>query len=121
MTDRAFVGTVAEVEVENYLKRHGLSPVMRNYRTPMGEVDLVMKKGDIIVFVEVKYREEINDISALEAITPAKQRRIAKAALSYMNRPGMQDMSMRFDVVTVEAGKIDWIEDAFQAPSMYRR
>ena len=72
----------------------------RRYKTPVGEVDLVVEKGDELVFVEVKARAELDQ--ALLSITPRMKKRICRAADYYLTqRPVRADKNMRFDVVAV--------------------
>lgn len=112
-------GTEAEQQAEAYLEKHGLRPVTRNYRTPRGELDLVMRDGDSLVFVEVRYRKNTGFGGAAESVHRAKQQRVIAAAQHYLQRHRLTQSACRFDVVllTTEAGhdKITWIKDAFQA------
>jgi putative endonuclease len=92
--------------------------IVRNYRTTQGEVDLIARDGDTIVFVEVKARRRGEPA---EAVTSEKQRRLTLAAVHFLRRHGLLEHSSRFDVVAVvwpESGKSPVIEhyrDAFPA------
>lgn len=113
------LGDSGEVQAADYLMKQGLEVIERKYGVSLGEVDLICKDKATYVFVEVKLRQRAQEISALDAITPAKQKRIVRAALAYMKRKGLVDEEMRFDVVTIEEGKIEWILAAFDVPPAY--
>ncbi len=113
------VGTNAEDLAEEYLALKGLVRIARNYHCRMGEIDLIMRDGNFLVFVEVRYRK--NDIygSAAASVTRQKQRRILLAAHHYLQNERLYSNSpCRFDVITVSGQynpQIDWIKNAFQA------
>ena len=100
-----------------YLTRLGYTLVERNYRTRRGEIDLIVRKRDTLVFVEVKLRRTANFGDPLEAVTPHKQTTIRRLAAQYLadRNPGFN--TLRFDVVGILAGRndlrIEHIEDAF--------
>ncbi len=112
-------GRAAEQEAEAYLEKQGLRAVTRNYRSARGELDLVMRDGDYLVFVEVRYRKSAQFGGAAESVHQRKQRRVIAAAQYYLQQHKVTRAPCRFDVVllTPEAGhdKITWIKDAFQA------
>ena len=100
-----------------YLERRGYRLVERNYRTRYGELDLVLREGDTLVFVEVKLRRTTGFGDPLEAVTPHKQAKIRSLAEHYLlNREPPFD-TVRFDVVGILLGKgpprVQHIEDAF--------
>ncbi|WP_158772914.1 YraN family protein [Cobetia sp. L2A1] len=110
-------GAVIEAEVERWLAAQGMIPVTRNQHAKGGEIDLIMRDGDILVFVEVRYRASNRFGSALESVTSTKQRRLIKAARFYLAQHGLS-CSCRFDVVGVEGSSprsIHWIRHAFEA------
>lgn len=84
-----------------------------NYRVAGGEIDLIVRDGDEIAFVEVKARASADFGAPEEAVTPAKQRRICKAALQYAQENGLMDAPLRFDVCAILAGRISVIKNAF--------
>jgi putative endonuclease len=98
----------------NYLQSNGLHLLQRNFFSRYGEIDLIMRDGNTIVFIEVRYRKNRHYGGAAASVTPAKQQRIIKTALHYHQKNALQD-AMRFDVVAVEgnASKIEWIQNAF--------
>ena len=107
-------GGNAECRAADYLERRGVAIVARNFRCRVGEIDLVAREGDVLVFVEVRMRAEGHFGGALESITPRKQRRIAAAAGMYL-RQFSRPPRCRFDVVAMEHGDIRWLKGAFEA------
>jgi len=108
-------GEAGERSAERLLASHGLRIVARNYRTRMGEIDLVAQDGDVLVFVEVRLRADERFGGAAASIGTAKQRRLAAAAGQYLARLGRAPRC-RFDVVTLEHGEPRWLRGAFDAP-----
>ena len=109
------IGNTAEDLVLRYLTDHGLQLVARNYSCRAGEIDLVMQDGAQLVFVEVRYRKRTDYGTALESVTPAKQRRLIITAQHYLQRLGSTP-ACRFDVVGMgQDRKIHWIKNAFTA------
>lgn len=107
-------GSDGEDRAERLLGRNGLAIVERNYRTRLGEIDLVAREGETLVFVEVRLRGAGHFGGALESITPRKRRRIVAAARQYLMRYAKVP-PCRFDVVTLDAGEMRWIRGAFDA------
>jgi len=103
------------------LRRRGYEILERRYRTRFGEIDIIAKDGDTVVFVEVKARLTDDFGGAAAAVTAWKQRRIAAMAVDYLARRRLHDCPCRFDVVAVdieEAGpRITVYANAFDAPS----
>lgn len=95
---RRLLGDRGERAAARHLRRRGLRIITRNYRTPQGEIDLIARDGDTLVFVEVKSRRQG---TPAEAVTPEKQRRLTLAALHFMKRHDLLDCPCRFDVVAV--------------------
>ena len=106
-------GGDAEERAAAYLAGRGLAIVARNFRTRLGEIDLVAREGEVLVFVEVRLRSSAGFGGALESITPRKQRRIAAAAESFL-RGFRQPPRCRFDVVALEGADIRWLRGAFE-------
>ncbi len=110
-------GDAAEDAALAHLLRCGLRLVARNYRTPGrggGEIDLVMRDGPALVFVEVRRRGSRDFGGALASIGAAKRRRIVFAARQFLLR-WPAPPPCRFDVVAVEAGHVQWLRGAFDA------
>ena len=114
--DRHQRGARAERLALDHLKTNGLRYLTRNYRCSLGEIDLVMRDGAVLVFVEVRYRRSSRFGGAVDTITSIKQRRLRRAAEHYrLCHPAHRRASCRFDVVAVEGfdEQISWLKDAF--------
>ncbi len=112
-------GAWAESIALRYLGARGLRLLTRNYRCLAGEIDIVMKDNDTLVFIEVRYRANTDYGSPLETINHTKQMRILKTASHYLQTHRMRTghAPCRFDVVVVTGAKLstEWIKAAFQA------
>ncbi len=100
-----------------HLLAQGLQLLERNFRSRGGEIDLIMRQGNTLVFVEVRYRQSCRYGSPVETVTATKQRRLTTAASHYLQSRNL-DLPCRFDVVGIsgpQQEKIEWIRDAFQA------
>lgn len=107
-------GQAAEQLAAEWLARRGLVEVQRNYRVRGGEIDLIMRDGEHLVFVEVRYRSRRDFGGAAASVTAAKQARLTIAAQHYLLHSGSQ-APCRFDVLALQQGQPpDWIRDAFQ-------
>ena len=102
-------GKKSERLAADFLKRTGYRILETNYRSKLGEIDIIAKEKDTLVFVEVKARNTSRFGSPKAAVTPAKQRKISMVALDYLKRSGQTEASARFDVVAIDtaSGKID--------------
>ena len=114
------IGQEAELIASEYLKKHGLSYVEKNFHSRYGEIDLIMKDQNILVFVEVRYRKSTNTMHALESITHAKCERIIKTAEYYIqSQKKPLNIDYRIDVISMSGefdnAHIDWIQNAIQA------
>ena len=106
-------GARAEARAERYLQEQGLSPVARNYRCRGGEIDLVMRHGATLVFIEVRLRRNTAFGGALASVDRHKQQRLQLAAQHYLQRHRWQG-PCRFDVVGLEGeGPPQWVRNAF--------
>lgn len=108
-------GSSKELIAANYLKEKGYSIVDTNFRVRQGEIDIIAKDKETIVFVEVKYRNNTGSGHPLEAVGVAKQKKICKCAMFYINKYKIPIdlVSVRFDVVGILKDKITHIENAF--------
>lgn len=107
-------GRRAEALAAAYLARQGLTLIEANYRCRRGEIDLVLREGDTVVFAEVRLRAGSAFGGAAESIDPRKRARIVAAARHYL--AGRPEPRCRFDVVLLERldpPRIEWIRDAF--------
>jgi putative endonuclease len=111
-------GKEGERAAAEYLSSSGIKILDRNFRCPLGEIDLVAKDGKTTVFVEVRARQADGICSPEESITMYKRRRLTRAALWYLKQRGLLDSPARFDVVAVrwngEEPEINWIVNAFE-------
>jgi putative endonuclease len=113
---RKETGSLAEKLAETYLSKKGYKIIHRNYRTPLGEVDLIAKKNEFLIFIEVKSRSSQN-FDPLDSITAKKQKKLIQLANQYLAKLPTP-CPVVFDVVCVtESGdgnsSIEHIENAF--------
>ena len=106
-------GALGEVRAEQYLLAQGCEILERNYVSRGSEIDLIVRDGSMIAFVEVKTRIKALAASGREAVTAAKQRRICKGALYYMMRNGLMNRQARFDVIEIQGERVTHIKNAF--------
>ena len=111
-------GQQAERMALRFLKRQSLRLIMRNYRCSRGEIDLIMREAEMLVFVEVRYRQQHSHGDSLESITPQKQQRIRLAAQHYLQQRDLcYKVALRFDTVTfngsIKLSTAQWIKNAF--------
>lgn len=116
---RASRGALAEASALTYLREQGLRPVSENYSCRHGEIDLIMSDGDVLVFVEVRYRGRGSLVSAGESIDGKKRRRLCATASHFLQRHArFQDFGCRFDVVAIDDNgpriRTEWISGAFE-------
>lgn len=112
----AAAGKAAETRAEQFLQGLGLITRERNFRCKAGEIDLIMQAGDLLVFVEVRLRNNPFFSSASESVTWRKQQKIIRAARFYLLQHRLLDkMGCRFDVVAFNrpTGDPEWITNAF--------
>ncbi len=110
---RRALGAAGEARAGEWYRDHGYDIVTRNWRCREGELDLVVRRGGELVFVEVKTRSTARFGGPAEAVTPAKQRRLRALALRYLDATGVRAASLRFDVVAILDGRLEVIEAAF--------
>ncbi|MEX0943524.1 MAG: YraN family protein [Pseudomonadales bacterium] len=109
------LGYAAEEMASQFLQQHGLELISKNFRCRMGEIDLIMREGNTLVFVEVRLRQTRNYVSGAESITRRKIARLLKTAEFYLiSHPVPDHIEFRFDVVSMDSS-IDWIKSAFTA------
>ena len=116
--EKISLGNKGEELAAGFLKDSGYKILYRNYKTKVGEIDIVAKDKETICFVEVKTRSSDRFGSGSEAVLRAKQRQIAKAALVFLKENNSLDKRARFDVVSLDCSaaepKLDLIKDAFE-------
>lgn len=113
-TRKQQTGDAGEDAALAYLQQRGMVLVERNFRCPGGEIDLILRDRDTLVFVEVRSRASARFGGALASITPAKQRKLWHAAQVYLVQFSAPP-ACRFDVIAIEAGTIHWLPDAMMA------
>lgn len=113
MENKREIGTANERKAAAYLISKGYEILEYNFFCRTGEIDIVAKDGEYLVFVEVKYRENTRKGYPLEAISLSKQKSISKAAVYYMTAKGLTYMPVRFDVVGILKDEIQLIKNAF--------
>jgi putative endonuclease len=113
------LGSAGERAAARHLRRQGFRVITRGYRTPRGEIDLIARDGNTLVFVEVKTRRAGQPA---EAVTPEKQRRLTAATLQFLRRFRLLEHPCRFDVVAVvwpddgHPPTIEHFRNAFEPP-----
>ena len=108
------IGNIAEDQACAYLEKQGMICLDRNYYCDFGEIDLIMKEGEYIVFAEVRCRNNQDYASALESVTLAKQHKLIKTATFYLlENKLLNKVDCRFDVLAVAYTQVDWIKNAF--------
>ena len=117
--DRRQLGAAAEAAACALLEREGQRTLARNVNYRFGELDLVMRDGDTVVFVEVRYRRDHRFGGAAGSVDFRKRRRLVLAARAWLAaQRGLADAPCRFDVVTVQGAdgdlECEWIRDAFR-------
>jgi len=112
------LGKEGEKIAEQYLKKKGYKVVARNYRCPVGEIDLIALDRRVIVFVEVKTRTGHGFGTPLEAVEFRKQRKMIQAAQYFLSAKKLQQREARFDVVGISWPRrepvVEHIENAFE-------
>ena len=110
------LGSEAEKIAAGFLQRQGLSLLASNFHCRFGEIDLVMREGATVVFVEVRLRRDAAFGGAGGSMTLAKQQKLVRTAQYYMQRHG--DSACRFDAILMtrpDAKNVEWIRNAFEA------
>ena len=110
---KKLLGRAGEVEASKFLKKAGYTVLEMNFRTHVGEADIIAKDGETIVFVEVKTRSDDAFGTPGEAVNYRKQEKYFRVATEYLLKKGYSDKQVRFDVVEIENGKINHIINAF--------
>ena len=111
-------GKKSELIATTHLKKHGYKILEQNYRTKLGEIDIIAKDQDTLVFVEVKARSSNRFGNPKWAVTPKKQRKVSMVALLYIKSTKQSNVKARFDVVAISSAKdnpsIEIIKNAFE-------
>lgn len=119
---RKIFGDNGEKIAEKHLERLGYRIVERNYRCRYGEIDLIARDGDTLVFVEVKTRSSTGFGTPGQSVDYRKQRHMIRTSLAYMNEKDLHEVEARFDVVSIvrtpEKTETEVIKDAFTADDL---
>jgi putative endonuclease len=112
------LGTEGEDLAVRFLREKGYGIITRNYKTPVGEIDIIAKDGNTIVFIEVKTRTDVSFGYPFEAVNKKKRHKLKNLALLYLKSKG-KEYPVRFDVLSIfcmDKGKkeIEHIKDAFE-------
>jgi putative endonuclease len=113
-TAKQIDGDAGEQQALTYLQGRGLALVERNFRCKGGEIDLVMREADTLVFVEVRKRANGRYGGAAASVTPRKQARLVLAAQLFLQRFSFPP-ACRFDVVAIESGEIQWLKNVIDS------
>jgi putative endonuclease len=115
-SDKVKKGKIGEEIARRFLLSLGYQIITTNFRTKIGEIDIIAKDKDDYVFVEVKMREDVDKWGLpAEAVTAKKREKIENVALLYLQKEGLGEVPMRFEVVEVlpKLGKARLIRDIF--------
>ncbi|MCR5800034.1 MAG: YraN family protein [Lachnospiraceae bacterium] len=107
-------GNYYEDAAAEYLKDKGIEIVCRNFACRIGEIDIIGRDKDTLVFFEVKYRKNDSYGDALQAVDLKKQKKIIRVA-DYFIMTHDTGLYYRFDVIGITGDRIDWIKNAFGA------
>jgi putative endonuclease len=121
--DRSAIGARIERAASAFLQRHGLAEVAANARYRDGELDLVMRDGETLVFVEVRHRRSDGHGGGAASVDAGKRRRLVRAAQRFLlAHPQFAERPCRFDVVEAsgdpESPGLNWLRDAFRADDL---
>lgn len=113
-----YLGKFGEESAIDLLKTNGYRILARNYKTKLGEIDIIARDKDTVCFIEVKTRHSDRFGLPQEAISRSKQRHIAKVALVFLKENNLLDKRARFDVISImhseDTSKLDLIKNAFE-------
>jgi putative endonuclease len=107
-------GAAAESMAADALRVQGYDVIEQRFRYRRHDVDLVARRGGVVVFVEVKSRAGDGFGAPSEAVTARKQADLVRAASAWLSRHGKPWDAVRFDVITVQGGHLEWLQDAFR-------
>lgn len=120
-TPRMQRGAAGEEAAARYLESQGYSVLARNHRCRLGEVDLIVARGPLVAFVEVRTRSTRAFGGPAATVDAAKQARVIRAARDWLARAGGPERELRFDVVAVVEGQggleLEHLPGAFEVPA----
>lgn len=117
--EHLLLGSHGEKKALVFLKKKGFVILARNYKTKLGEIDIIARDKDTLAFIEVKTRQANTFGSGFEAVIKPKQKAMAKAALTYLKEKNLLQKKARFDVISIlfppqGETRIDLLENAFE-------
>ena len=112
--ERQREGLAGELQAIQYLVTQGWFVIAHRWRVGRIEIDLVVRRGKLVAFVEVKTRRGTAFGSPFEAVTGAKRREIVKASRAWVDRFGTSSDIYRFDCIAIQNNKLTHLEDAFR-------
>jgi len=106
------IGVRAEQKARHYLEKQGLHFVAQNFRCKVGEIDLIMRAGEVWVFVEVKFRQTNQYGAAAEYFTRGKAAKVKRAIAQYFLTSGLnsEHTAHRIDLVAMDGDQIQWLQ-----------
>lgn len=110
---KKFLGRAGELKAVEFIKKEGYEILHTNYKTHVGEIDIIAKDNKTIVFIEVKTRVDDSFGTPAQAVDGKKRFKYFKVATEYLIKNDLTEDLCRFDVVEIENGQINHIIDAF--------
>lgn len=107
------IGSIGEDMAVEFLKSRGVKILERNYQNRFGEIDIIGREDNTLLFIEVKYRKNESFGYPLEAVGFAKQEKIRKMARFFLNENHYYHYNIRFDCIGIIGSQIEWIKGAF--------
>lgn len=111
------LGDHGEALAAGHLERAGLTILDRNWRCPLGEIDIVARHKDCVAFIEVKTRRHMEMGHPLEAVTPRKMRQVVRCAKAWLQDHPDSGLQPRFDAIGIilsgDSPQIEWVQGAF--------
>lgn len=107
------IGSIGEDMAVEFLKSHGVKILERNYQNRFGEIDIIGREDNTLLFIEVKYRKNESFGYPLEAVGFAKREKIRKMARFFLNENHYYHYNIRFDCIGIIGSQIEWIKGAF--------
>lgn len=108
------LGVAAEQTAAAMMERDGCVVLEHRFRLQRHDVDLIARKGSTVIFAEVKARSGRRHGRGTEAVTARKQRELVRIASAWLQHHGRPADVVRFDVICVEGGRVDWLQNAFR-------
>ena len=107
------IGSIGEDMAVEFLKSRGVKILERNYQNRFGEIDIIGREDNTLLFIEVKYRKNESFGYPREAVGFAKREKIRKMARFFLNENHYYHYNIRFDCIGIIGSQIEWIKGAF--------